>query len=157
MIYPPNRTAWAFRLLCPTLLASISLTAGGESRAQVQVPQQTQIINSALSKAWSDQKLTHAKRASAYEFMRRLFLDVLGRIPTPEEIKHFVAEGDSAGTRANLIRRILTKDTFDKIKGEGNKPVVFEYTREYAEHWADIWTVWTMTRGGTHELYHSQM
>jgi len=32
--------------------------------------------------------------------------------------------------------------------------MVFEYAREYAEHWADIWTVWLMTREEPMRLSH---
>jgi len=160
MLDRANSTAWVNRrLLSPAfaLITAASLLAAQEASAQQRalVPPQSSIINSALSKSWSNNKLTPAKRATDDEFMRRLFLDVIGRIPTPEEIRDFERD-QSSNKRAALIERILMKDSY-AIKSNDGKTTTFEYTREYAQHWADVWTVWTMTRGGTHETYHNQM
>jgi hypothetical protein len=140
------------------LLAAFGLLSAGEARAQTRavVPSQSGIINNLLAKSWSDNKLTPAKRATDNEFMRRVFIDVIGRIPTADEVREFERDG-SPNKRANLIERLLYKDSHTVPARVDGKPMVFEYTREYAQHWADIWTVWTMTRGGSHETYHNQM
>ncbi len=87
--------------------------------------------------------------------MRRVFLDVIGRIPTADEIRDFEKDR-SADKRAKLVKRLLYDEAY-KIKGDDGKTVVYEYADEYAKHWADIWMVWTMTRAGTNEVYHEQM
>ncbi len=158
MYHRANRTSWAIRFVAPALLAAGILGINAQGQV-VAPPIQAGIINTSIAKGWADLKLTHAKTATDDEFVRRAFLDIIGRIPTAEEVRDY--EGDkSANKRAKLIRRLLCLSPYTdeyKIKGSDGKPLVFEYAREYAEHWADIWTVWTMTRGGTHETYHNQI
>jgi len=152
------------RLIRPALAVTLfgGLCAAAAS-AQVQAPSQSAIINEHLSKAWKDNSLTPAKHATDHEFMRRVFLDILGRIPTAEEVREFERD-KSSGKRTKLVHRLLHDEAY-KLKNAGGgdllderkKPYVFEYSREYAEHWSDIWTVWLMTRTGTNDEYHSEM
>lgn len=141
------------------------MLAGGLTAATLnaQAPPQSTIINEHLAKGWKDNSLTPAARASDNEFIRRVFLDILGRVPSAEEVREF--ERDKSTTkRSKLIHRILYEEAY-KLKGPGGgdlldekkKPYVFEYYREYAEHWSDIWTVWLMTRTGTNDDYHMEM
>lgn len=44
-------------------------------------------------------------------FLRRVFLDVIGLLPTPDEARAFLADPDTA-KRAKLIDRLLTRDEF---------------------------------------------
>jgi len=53
----------------------------------------------------------HAGLASDGEFLRRVSLDLTGRIPTPEELKAFTADKDSA-KRDKLIDRLLASDAY---------------------------------------------
>jgi hypothetical protein len=52
-------------------------------------------------------------------FLRRAYLDVIGRLPTPDEARQFLAD-PAAGKRARLIARLLDRP-------------------EYADHWANKW------------------
>jgi hypothetical protein len=138
-----------------SVLASGLIAIGSATAQNVSVPPQSLIINEQIAKAWKDNKLTPAARASDDVFVRRVFIDIIGRIPTAEEVRDFERD-KSANKRAKLIHRLLHDEAY-KIKGDDGKTIVFEYAREYAEHWADIWTVWLMTRGGTNEVYHNGM
>jgi uncharacterized protein DUF1549/uncharacterized protein DUF1553 len=53
----------------------------------------------------------HAATASDYEFLRRVSLDLTGRIPSPDEVRAFVADGDPA-KRERLIDRLLASDAY---------------------------------------------
>jgi hypothetical protein len=44
-------------------------------------------------------------------FVRRAYLDVIGKLPTPEEARAFIQDSDS-NRRAHLIDRLLTRDEF---------------------------------------------
>lgn len=55
-------------------------------------------------------------------FLRRLFLDTIGRLPTPEEAKLFLADRDAA-KRSHWIERVLARD---------------EYADLWAMKWGDI-------------------
>lgn len=76
-----------------------------------------------LDVAWSKQLqqigLSPAAPASPDQLARRLFLDLLGRPPTPAELDRFVAQPDVAATAADLVRR-----------------------REFAAVWADLIAGW---------------
>src|SRR4051812_23253539 len=68
------------------------------------VPAQARFINERLAKVWKDNHVTPSPRASDYEFIRRVFLDLIGRIPRPEEVQKFVGSG---ANRPRLIHDLL--------------------------------------------------
>ena len=137
----------------------LGMAAAGTAQEPKQgLTQQTQKINELIAKSWEDAGIKkHAANATDLEFARRAFIDLIGRIPTADEVIDF--ENDkAAGKRPRLVARLLNADKYTP-KGAGGKPAVSgpvkvptNYADEYAEHWADIWTVWLMSRSG-HDLY----
>jgi hypothetical protein len=63
--------------------------------------------------------ITPSEPAGDATFLRRAYLDVIGRLPTPEEARAFFAESDP-GKRGRLVDRLLERP-------------------EYADHWANKW------------------
>jgi hypothetical protein len=63
--------------------------------------------------------LTPSDPAPDHTFLRRAYLDVIGRLPTPEEARAFLADADLR-KRAKLIDRLLERP-------------------EYADFWANKW------------------
>ena len=63
--------------------------------------------------------LTPSGRASDATFLRRAHLDVIGRLPTPDEARAFLADS-SPDKRVRLVDRLLDRP-------------------EYADHWANKW------------------
>lgn len=49
-------------------------------------------------------------------FLRRLFLDTIGRLPTPEEVREFLADGAS-DKRSRWIERVLARDEYADLWG----------------------------------------
>ena len=45
-------------------------------------------------------------------FVRRVYLDVIGTLPTAKEARDFIQDGDTHGKRAALIDRLLERDEF---------------------------------------------
>jgi hypothetical protein len=140
--------------LRPISLAAIALAAGlsaptGPACAQDREPgrgaAQTQKINELLSKSWAENKTRPSARATDYEFLRRAYLDIIGRIATPAEVRQFELNHD----RTRLIHRLL----YDKVKIEGHE---YDYPEEFARNWANIWTVWLMTRSAN-PVYREQI
>jgi len=76
-------------------------------------------IDRALDSAWTERKITPAPPASDAEFLRRIYLDLVGRIPTVAEARAFLAD-----TRADK-RRLLVASLL-------NRPT-------YARHFATVW------------------
>lgn len=55
--------------------------------------------------------IPHTPLASDYEFLRRVTLDLTGRIPSPDEVRSFTASSD-VGKRDKLIDRLLQSDAY---------------------------------------------
>jgi hypothetical protein len=103
------------------------------------VAEMAKVINDKLEEGWKANKITPSHEVSDLEFMRRASLDIIGRVPTWDEIK--VYEKDGADKRRSLlIERLLSHE-------------------DYPRHWANVWSNWLLTRSGTfgRGVYHEQM
>ncbi len=81
-------------------------------------------VNAELQRTWREYDLQPAGAATDEEWCRRVFLRVLGRIPTVEELQRF-ARDESPARRERLVDRLLSDS---------------EYSEQLAEHWARVWT-----------------
>lgn len=90
-------------------------------------------INEAIRKGWADHELAPSKPATDGEWCRRVFLDLIGRVPTVKEVSAHLAE-KKRDKRAELVDRLL---------GE-------EYNDEFTRNWTTVWTNILIGRtGGT--------
>ena len=133
--------------------------------AAADTPDPVKLINEQIAAGWkaADIKKPAAKATDA-EYLRRAFLDLIGRIPTTEECWDFEADR-SPDKRARLVKRLLHEEKYTprvqgksapRPGGKANETLTFDYTDEYAEHWANQWTVWLLSRTG-HPKYREQM
>jgi hypothetical protein len=91
-------------------------------------------INRHIRQGWADTELKPSEPASDGEWLRRLYLDVIGRIPTYEETTKFLAD-KSSKKRAATVDELLESET---------------YAEEYVRNWATYWTNLLIGRtGGT--------
>jgi hypothetical protein len=81
-------------------------------------------INEQVAAGWADAKLQPSTAATDGEWCRRVFLDLVGRIPTVAELERY-SQDSTPMKRAELVERLL---------GE-------EYEDEYARNWTDVWTM----------------
>ena len=128
------------------LLALLALAAP----AAAESPPQTEFINSQLAAKWKEADIKKpAARATDAEFLRRVFLDLVGRIATPEEFVDFEID-PSRDKRAKLVRRLMSATDYKprslKSPKIGEKPLSFDYADEFAKHWSRVWTNWLMGR-----------
>ncbi len=93
---------------------------------------QVSLINEQIRAGWADYQITPSRPATDGEWCRRVYLDVLGRIPTVEELRTFVS------SRERDKRRQLINELLD---GE-------HYTEEYARNWTTLWTNILIGRSG---------
>ena len=68
--------------------------------------QQTGSIDSYISAAWKANQITPAPLTTDWEFIRRVTLDLTGRIPAPQTVLAFVAD-TTPNKRANLVTTLL--------------------------------------------------
>lgn len=140
ILFPMNRvfnesTRMSFaKLLSGTGFAfamSLAISATVHA-ADTGVPAQVALIDDAIEQNWLDYEITPAREADDLTWCRRVYLDVIGRIPTLEEMVEFKNDR-SSDKKARLVDTLLHDD---------------RYTEEYAGHWATIWANLLIGRSG---------
>ncbi len=122
------------------LLAVLALTAGARAeeknrpeppkaasalvrmedwRAAATTPLTAEEIDRLIARELQAAKVPTSPRTTDEQFLRRVTLDVTGRLPTARQVAEFVADADPA-KRARVIDRLLDSD-------------------DYARHWARYW------------------
>lgn len=128
------------RLLSLALVSSLAFTVLADSadaqrrnrnRETTQIPQVKE-INRLIEETWDEYELKPSGVASDGEWCRRVYLDILGRIPSVDELEAFL-EDRSSSKREALVNSLL----YDE-----------EFTEEYARNWTTIWTNVLIGRSG---------
>ncbi len=101
-----------------------SLFTLATTSAEPNMPSQVTLINESIEQGWRDFEIRPAKEVGDAAWCRRTYLDVIGRIPSLEELQAFVSER-GVDKKAKLVDMLLHDD---------------KYTEEYANHWATVWT-----------------
>ncbi|MCA9121517.1 MAG: DUF1549 domain-containing protein [Planctomycetaceae bacterium] len=89
-------------------------------------------INEEIAETWAAYELKPSQEATESEWCRRVHLDIIGRIPSVEELQAFT-KNRSATKKADLVGKLLYDD---------------KYTEEYARNWTTIWTTVLIGRAG---------
>lgn len=80
-------------------------------------------INTSLAQSWKENNVQPSPAASDEEWCRRVFIRLLGRIPTVEEVRKFAGD-KSKDKRDALVTQLM--------EGEA-------YREQFATHWAGVW------------------
>lgn len=134
------RAAWAILALVPC--AAFADAPSPESQLSL-----VNLIDQRLQQRWDADGIEPAPVCSDETFVRRVYLDLAGRIPTVDERQTFLDDPADAGTRAKrqaLIETLLASedhiqhmtDTFDTLlmgRGDG---------RAYRERKENQWRTW---------------
>lgn len=111
-----------------------SVEPAASTRDDVSLPEVT-LINEHVAQAWRDHDLTPSAAASDGEWCRRVYLDLIGRVPTVAEVREYLHDR-KRGKRGRLVDRLL---------GD-------EYRDEYVRNWTTVWTnVFIGRTGGTEQ------
>ncbi len=94
-------------------------SSGGSSDDNV-----VSFINKQVEQTWEDFGVTPSPAATDGEWVRRVYLDLLGRVPSLKETRDFLNDRES-NKRARLVDRLL----YDE-----------DYEMEFANYWSTIWT-----------------
>ncbi len=116
------------KILVSIALAALLASAG----AAAQKPDASQKIDRILAKEWKDNGLEPNAITTDEVFVRRVYLDVAGRIPTYEEATTFL-NSKAQDKRAQLID--------DLLESEG-------YVNHFFNYWADILRINNNLGGG---------
>lgn len=119
------------RMFIAVLLCALAM-GGVAGAASPTLPPQVAEINAMIEQQWRDYEIKPAPDVADAQWCRRVFLDVIGRIPSVAELKEFSEDG-SADRRQRLLERLLEDD---------------RYAEEYAGHWATVWSNVLIGRSG---------
>ncbi|MDG2012412.1 MAG: DUF1549 domain-containing protein [Pirellulaceae bacterium] len=89
-------------------------------------------INRQIKEYWDAYEIKPAKPAKDSEWCRRVYLDLIGRIPTVDELQDFLSS-DSQDRYSNLVNKLLDDD---------------QYTEEFSRNWTTLWTNLLIGRTG---------
>jgi len=106
--------------------------AGVIQAAQPTMPPQVEQINASIEQQWRDYEIKPAPDAPVAVWCRRVYLDVIGRIPTLQELNEFLQDR-APGNRQRLVEKLLEDE---------------RYAEEYAGHWATVWANILIGRSG---------
>ncbi len=145
------------------LLAVTGLAAFAAPPASAAELPQTATINEQILAGYKAADIKKpAAKSTDDEFCRRIFIDLIGRIPTMEEAIDF-QQDRTADKRSKLVNRLLNEKSYvPTVNGRKVKlPILSgkdysDYATQHAEHWANQWTVWLITRSA-HRLYRTQL
>lgn len=102
---------WILRInLAALWLLTTVVSARGAELSSADLPIE-QVIDQFIQQRLDAEKIAKAPQADDSNLVRRLMLDVAGRIPTAEEAKAYVANG-SAAKRVELVDRLLASPDF---------------------------------------------
>ena len=121
-----TRNFWIISTPVITLLAFTTLV---EARISTSTKHLDKHINSTLKA----EGIKPSKRSKDAEFLRRVHLDLIGKIPSVEQVVSFLDDG-SKNKREKMIDELL-----------GSEPFI--------DNWTRIWTNWLVGRGGTERRF----
>lgn len=118
------------------LMAVLSATVGmrmsqAASPQAVNIPQ-VEMINASVAAQWADAGLKPSPIEEDGLWCRRVYLDLIGRIPSLQELSEFLKDRD-ADKRQKLVDKLLNDE---------------RYTEDFANQWAMIWSNILIGRSG---------
>jgi hypothetical protein len=138
-----TKSVVALGFICALICSTIASVAAQSKSAKVstnanaagQIPQ-VQRIDELIERVWNEYQIKPSEPASDGEWCRRVYLDVIGRIPTVKELDNFVSD-KSQNKREALVEKLINSD---------------EHVEEFARNWTTLWTNLLIGRtGGTEQ------
>ncbi len=117
---------------CLTLCLVNVLWADKRPDQSNELATQTALINQAVENGWQASGLKPAKDESNAKWVRRAFLDLIGRIPNAREANEF-SRLKGKDSRKVLVDKLLYDD---------------RYTEEFAAYWSSVWSNLLIGRSG---------
>lgn len=83
---------------------------------EAEMPPPVNYIDELVDSKLADLRLEPSVQSTDAEFLRRLYIDTIGMLPTPEEVEQFVADA-TPDKRAKKIDELLEREEFSQIWG----------------------------------------
>jgi hypothetical protein len=128
-----------------------SKSAGAKRGKESGLPE-VALIDEAIRKGWTESNLVPSKAATDGEWCRRVYLDVLGRVPTIEELHEYLNDKSRRRGQAHFPARTPENEPVPRDKRQRlvDRLLGEEYNDEYTKNWTTIWSNVLIGRtGGT--------
>lgn len=126
-----TQTRCSFALIAVTFFASCAPAQAEEQSSVSDDSAVTAMIDSHVRSAWQDNDLRSSPYATDAEWCRRVYLDLIGRVPKVKELESFLSNR-SRSKKSELV---------DQLLGSA-------YQDTFVEHWTAIWTNLLIGRTG---------
>ena len=113
------------------LSSLVPLSAYAQDSHDYGIPE-VNIINEQIRQGWDDYEIRPSILATDGEWCRRVFLDIIGRVPSVTELRDFVKDKDPL-KKKKLVTQLLNDEN---------------YTEDYAKNWTTLWTNVLIGRSG---------
>ena len=120
---------YSFVLLIFAVL-TLSCTKVSPTTSQ-QVPSSTKHLDRHINAVLKREGIQPSGMSKDAEFLRRIHLDMTGKIPTPEEVLDFLKDG-SPNKRQKKIEHLLQSEA-------------------YLNYWTELWVPWLIGRRGDND------
>jgi len=133
----------------PSTAGNALAAASLESALSTSATSDAQIIayiNAALKSRWKEAGVRPSPVATESEWCRRVYLDLIGRIPTIHELEAFLIDNGSKGGARNKRAKLV-----DRLLGEGphaDDQYSDQYVETFARYWTTLWTNLLIGRTG---------
>ena len=127
-MYPGLSSLFLFVFTC--LMLSCTQTTVAPTR---QVSSSTKHLDRYINVALKREGIQPSTMSADAEFLRRVHLDLTGKIPTPDAVLDFLKDG-SPNKRQRKIEQLLTSDT-------------------YYGYWTELWVNWLIGRRGDRDSH----
>lgn len=94
-------------------------------------------INEQIRKGWADTGIGPSPAATDAEWCRRLYLDMIGRLPTVEELNLYLASG-GPDKRKRMVSLLMGEVSSSNPKDSARAD---KYLEEFARHWASKYSI----------------
>ena len=112
----------------PGVRAEVIRLSSSNSSQELDV---TELIDSSLRSAWKENEIRPARKASDAEWCRRVYLDLIGRVPTVEELQTYLGD-KSRDKQSRLVERLLGS----------------EHLADFTKYWTSYWANTLVGRTG---------
>ncbi|HWB12660.1 MAG TPA: DUF1549 domain-containing protein [Pirellulales bacterium] len=99
-------------------------------------------VNASLKTGWKEAGVRPSPAATESEWCRRVYLDLIGRIPTVEELEAFLVDSAPISAAPNSGTRTKRQKLVDRLLEDDR------YVEVYARFWTTIWTNLLIGRTG---------
>ncbi len=114
------------------VLLSFAIAAQAQDKSASASSEIVTKIDGSIAQVWEAHSVKPSEAASDEEWCRRVFLDLLGRIPTYNELTTYINDKSDSRKKA-LVESLIYSD---------------QYTEEFARNWTTVWSNLLIGRTG---------